>query len=78
MRKNPQLEAVLEELHEAGITPQVSNGRKHIRVCWEGADGQARQCVIAGTPGDRRRGAANARATVRRLLRREGSRCQLQ
>ena len=78
MRRNLQLEAVLAELRGAGITPQVSNGGKHIRVCWLGADGKGRRCIIASTPGDRRHGVANARAMVRRMLRREGGQCQLQ
>lgn len=72
MRKNPQLEAVLAELVAAGIVPRISNGGKHVRVYWNDSGGREHQCTISGTPSDRRRGAANVRAIVRRMLRRDG------
>lgn len=72
MRKNSQLEVVLAELAAAGITPRISNGGKHIRVRWEGPSGGSRLCTISGTCSDRR-GLINARAVVRRLLRRDAT-----
>lgn len=70
MRKNPQLDAVLAELAAAGITPWISNGGKHIRVHWKDPGGKSRLCTISGTCSDQR-GPVNARAIVRRMLRRD-------
>lgn len=75
MRRNLQLEAVLAELRGAGVVPRVLRGR-HIQVCWTGSSGRELRCTVAGTPGDRRHGVANARAMVRRMLRQEEGACQ--
>jgi cob(I)alamin adenosyltransferase len=71
MRRNQQLEAVLGELRAAGITNSEVHQNTHTHIRWRGPTGIERVCVVAGTSRSAS-GVANARATVRRMLRQDG------
>jgi hypothetical protein len=54
-------------LRDHGFTPIVSNGGRHLRVCW--FDGGRRYTLfIPGSPSDHR-ARLNSRAMLRRILR---------
>jgi hypothetical protein len=69
--KNECLDAVLRELERRGIRPTVHNDRKHLLVEWDLPSGGKRQYTLPTTPSDRRAW-LNARAEVRRMLKRDG------
>ena len=72
MKGPDHIAAVVTELREAGARDiVVIQGAKHPRVQWTGRNGQRRFYTLSGTLSDRR-GLANARADVRRLLRDDG------
>jgi hypothetical protein len=57
-------------LRDRGFTPIVSNGGRHLRVCW--FDGGRRYTLfIPASPGDVR-ARLNSRAVLRRILRSNG------
>jgi hypothetical protein len=65
----------MEMLIAAGAKPQVRNGgkhSKHIKIDWLDCHGGRCTLVVPCTPSDWR-ARANARAMLRRLLRRSGS-----
>lgn len=70
MKRNAQLETVLEELRAANAAPIVERGR-HVKVRWYAPTGELRLYVM---PGSSKAwcGVLNARATVRRILKRDG------
>lgn len=70
MKRNQQLEAVLDELGAVGIKPVVQLN-SHYKVRWYNSSGQERTLVLASTPGGGR-GVNNARAMARRMLRQDG------
>jgi hypothetical protein len=71
-QKSACLEAVLEELHAAGVHhPMIVNGGKHVQVRWTSARGVPRMLTLPSTPSDRR-SADNCRADARRILREDG------
>ena len=69
MRRNQQLDAVLFELVQAGLEPEVVIN-KHVKVKWRTRAGAVRTCVVSSSTSDHR-SAANARALVRRMLRQD-------
>ncbi len=75
---NPELEIVLKEL--AGFmleaSPRVTNGGRHVKICWRIAGRPERVVVVAATPSDWR-GPANARAVTRRYLRADAAQPKL-
>ena len=70
MRRNQELDAVVDQLEAAGIEYQVERGR-HVKVRFS-VGGVARTCLVAATGSDWR-GALNNRARVRRMLRADGA-----
>jgi hypothetical protein len=76
MRRGSELVAdAMEMLIAAGAKPQVRNGGKrgkHVKIDWLDRDGCRCTLVVPCTPSDWR-ARANARAMLRRLLRRSGS-----
>jgi hypothetical protein len=66
--RNNEVVSVVRELADHGITrPQIEQTSKSIKIIW--MQGQQRCMVVCSrTPSDHR-GALNARATTRRLLR---------
>ena len=72
MRASDHIAVILSELRQAGARDiVVIRGAKHPRAQWISRHGQPRVYVLPGTPSDRR-GLANARADVRRMLREDG------
>jgi hypothetical protein len=71
MRRNEVLAAVVEELREVGVVPAYSEGGKHLQVRWQSRTGQPRFLTVPITPSDHR-SILNARADVRRMLKRDG------
>jgi hypothetical protein len=73
MRRGTELVVdAIEMLTAAGAKPLVRSGGKHVKIIWLDRSGHRCTLVIACTPSDRR-ARANARAMLRRLLRRSGS-----
>ena len=71
MKEPDHVAAVLSELRQAGAQDiTILRSARHPRVQWTTRNGQPRFYVLPGTPSDRR-GLANARADVRRLLRQD-------
>ncbi len=70
VRRNEELIYVKKELSLHGIDAKVQSGGKHIKITWQ-HNGQSRLFVVAVTGSDVR-GRKNARADLRRLLRRDG------
>jgi len=66
MRRNPELEAALDELAKHGIVDVTRSGRKHVKLAFVHA-GEAKLIVVAGTGSDRR-AVRNVRADVRHVL----------
>lgn len=70
--KAEHITAILAELRLAGARDvTVLRCARHPRVQWTARNGEPRVYVLPGTPSDRR-GPANARADVRRMLRDDG------
>jgi hypothetical protein len=72
--KNDCLDAVLSELHAAGVRDiSHANGGRHRQIRWTGPNGDVRVYNVSfGTTSSDHRSAANARADVRRMLREDG------
>jgi hypothetical protein len=51
-----------------GFAPEISENGRHIKVTWNGIDGQRQVLVISRSPGDRR-ARAQSIAVLRRMLR---------
>jgi hypothetical protein len=68
--RNICIDAVTAEMRAAGITYEITHGGKHMQVQWS-TNGKRRLYVVPRTPSDWR-AAQNARAGIRRLLRKEG------
>ena len=66
MRRNPELDAALDELAKHGVTDVARSGRKHIKLTFT-HKGEDKLLVVSGTPSDKR-GTRNVRATVRGIL----------
>jgi hypothetical protein len=64
---NALLRDALAMLKQAGIRPQIRQGR-HFKVCWTDRAGHARCLIVARSPSDWRAG-HNNRRELRRLLR---------
>jgi hypothetical protein len=59
-------------LRDRGFVPTVSNGGRHLRICWFDS-GRRYTLYIPSTPSDHR-ARLNSRATLRRILRSNGGR----
>lgn len=68
MRRNPCIDAIVSELDAAGIPCKIKQGRKHVKIVW---DGGRRFYFTSLTPSDWR-APIQARAGVRRMLRMDG------
>lgn len=68
MKKNLCLQVVTDELRLAGVDYQVEHGGKHLRVLFE-LNGRAMLCTVSATTANWN-AHYNARADVRRMLRR--------
>jgi hypothetical protein len=70
MRRNPMLEAALNELRPYGIRPTVTHGGKHLRLRW--ATPHRVRVTTVAISGSDWRGERNKRAEIRRMLREDG------
>jgi len=72
VKRNPCLEAALDELSAVGIRDVIqSHGAKHPQIRWRVNGGVERMYVVTGTPSDVR-SVPNTRADIRRALRADG------
>jgi hypothetical protein len=73
MKKNPCLDAALQELSAAGVRDvKQAYGGKHLQLRWPvNGSGVERMYSMPSTPSDVR-SAANTRADIRRILREDG------
>jgi hypothetical protein len=71
MRRNDVLEAITRELEAAGVSHEVREGGKHLLVRWTARHLTRTLTVQRGGSGEWR-ASLNARADVRRMLRRDG------
>jgi hypothetical protein len=70
MPKSECLDVVLRELRENNIKPAVNSGGKHIAVSWyHNTESRRFTCDISASD---HRAIVNARADIRRILRRDG------
>lgn len=71
IRKNPQVQAIVEELEKFSIPYRIEiTGSNHIKVRWN-FNSVPRWCLAAGSPSEYR-GVKNSRSRVKRMLREDG------
>ena len=71
-RRHPNLvREAISVLGDYGYAADLDLDAAHLKVRWLGRCGRQHLLVLSRSPSDRRAG-ANARATLRRLLREEG------
>jgi hypothetical protein len=68
--RNTCIDAVIVELRAVGIDFEIVRGGKHVQVHWS-SNGARRFYVVPATSSDWR-AVQNARAGIRRILRKEG------
>jgi hypothetical protein len=69
MRRNPCMDVVADELARAGLDYQIDHRGKHLKFKFA-ASGRAESYTVPASSGDRQRGFKNARAQIRRIIRR--------
>lgn len=70
MKRNPVVQAAIDELEAVGIKPDVERTNGHVKVRWE-INGNKRLWVGSSTPSDRL-AHKKARCDIRRLLKIDG------
>jgi hypothetical protein len=72
-RHNGIVRMTLDTLAAHGITPQLRNGGKHLKIRW--SDGNRTFTVVVSRSPSDRNAANNARRTLKRILKNEVSAC---
>jgi hypothetical protein len=67
MKRNDCLRIVVAQLEAAGITPEIKQAKKHIRIYWH-RNGRRHSYTVPLSPSDWR-ASLNSRSDIRRILR---------